>query len=187
MKRIQKIPLPEDIARKMADYRLKGWGVPTDYIIFHLKLAHASMQQLAVNHQIKASFIEPDGWMDRMLVLNVLVRREGKYSLLQWHSGNQWWMKLSPYGGWSIYTTPEMYLPKVIEADPHVNWSAIYPVLEHLSNGHPIRIEDFWIKFHDLQHTDYLVLGEFLCLQGKFINARSTEVIRSALSNISLE
>jgi hypothetical protein len=73
-------------------------GMPADYVRFHARIARVELQRLQTSYAITVHG-EPalvrDGWMDGMKVLQAIVETaKGKLIKLQWHDGNQGFMKV---------------------------------------------------------------------------------------------
>ena len=100
MMEIKRTRLPENIAVVMKSWRdHNSWdAVPQCYVDFHLALARAECKRLMVDHGIRilSEDVVDGGWLDGMRELRVGIETKlGQLLWLQWHDGNQCFMKHS--------------------------------------------------------------------------------------------
>ena len=100
--RVEKVPTPAPIEKKMKLWRRGFSEIPQDYIDFHRNLADKRIEALKAffGVEVLKTFMKDAGWFDSMKELNVIIlTRSEKTKTLVWCDSNQDFMVRHDSGG----------------------------------------------------------------------------------------
>ena len=110
----ERLPQPAELAEAMSLYRVDLGPLPQGYIDWQLGLARAELQRLVREHGIEVLVqqVVPDGfWPDGNKLLRACIETKGQAPrlwVLEWHDGNQAFMRRHPSGGWGLLYTSDL-------------------------------------------------------------------------------
>lgn len=95
------LPIPADLVQPMYLYREWGSPLPQQYIDWHKGLAEEAKKALVKDFEILAERMVNDGWMDSMMVTELVVEHRRSHQLLKlvWNDGSQCWFFRYEKGG----------------------------------------------------------------------------------------
>jgi hypothetical protein len=103
---VVRVAVPAAIANQMKLWREGFVPMPTEYVQFHLGLAHARLDVLQATYgfRVVEAKLCSAGWFDGMKELNVIVEtKSGSLLKLVWCDSNQDFMKKYNGGGSGVF------------------------------------------------------------------------------------